>query len=470
MPQQIVLYWFRQDLRLSDNPALQQASVNGDVLPIYILDDTNNKQYPAGEASKWWLYHSLVNLNKSLNCKLCLYKGDPEKIIFDLIDKYNISKVFWNRCYEPWQIKRDKILKQNLLSKNINVISENSFLLWEPWQVLKQDGTPFKVFTPFYQYGCLSAPPPRTPLPIVKNLTLFKDPTCITTLEQFKLLPKIKWYQSIAENWQPGEAAAQTQLENFLAEGIDDYKNARDFPALQKTSKLSPYLHFGEISPNQIWYAAKQISNNEVNQKAFLSELGWREFSYNLLYYFPELPKTNWRNKFNNFPWNNNKVTLQAWQTGQTGIPIVDAGMRELWQTGYMHNRVRMIVASFLVKNLLQHWHHGADWFWNCLLDADLANNSASWQWVAGCGADAAPYFRIFNPVLQGQKFDPQGIYIRQYIPELKLLPEKYLFSPWEAPEDILTQAKIKLGIDYPMPIVDLKASRVRALTAFKEL
>ena len=270
-------------------------------------------------------------------------------------------------------------------------------------------------------------------------------------------------------HWHIGEDHAQDRLQEFVDHGLKDYKEGRNFPAQQNVSRLSPHLHFGEISPNQAWYAAKQKGKGQ-NMDHFLSELGWREFSYSLLYHFPKLPRKNLQAKFDKFPWRNDKRLLRRWQQGQTGYPIVDAGMRELWQTGYMHNRVRMIVGSFLVKNLLLHWHHGERWFWDCLVDADLANNSASWQWIAGCGADAAPYFRIFNPVTQGQKFDAAGEYTRHFVPELKDLPDKFLFNPWQAPPGVLNEAGVTLGKTYPEPVVDLKLSRERALQAFASL
>jgi len=255
----------------------------------------------------------------------------------------------------------------------------------------------------------------------------------------------------------------------FLDEGLSLYKDGRNLPAMPYVSRLSPHLHFGEVSPNQLWYAVKNIGDNK-HVDHFCSELGWREFSYSQLYHNHDLPTKNLQSKFDTFPWVENKILLEAWKKGKTGVPMVDAGMRELWQTGYMHNRVRMIVGSFLVKNLRLHWHHGALWFWDTLVDADLANNSASWQWIAGCGADSAPYFRIFNPVIQGQKFDADGSYVRKYIPEIALLPDKYLFSPWDAPESVLKEAGIDLGKSYPAPIVDLKQSRDAALKAFQSL
>jgi deoxyribodipyrimidine photo-lyase len=350
--------------------------------------------------------------------------------------------------------------------------------LWEPWEISKADGTPYKVFTPFYRKGCLNAESPRLPLPAPKLLgTRDINTFNIEFIEKFKnsithlnLLPTKRWHEPLEQHWNIGENAAHDQLEKFLTTGISNYKEGRNFPSKPYVSRLSSHLHWGEISPNSVWYATKNLNETSKNIDHFLSEIGWREFSYSLLYHFPDLPTECLQPKFINFPWQNNPVALKRWQQGQTGFPIVDAGMRELWQTGYMHNRVRMIVASFLVKNLLIHWHHGEAWFWDTLVDADLANNSASWQWVAGCGADAAPYFRIFNPITQSERFDPEGIYIRKYIPELTNLPNKYLFAPWEAPSSVLTDAGILIGTNYPEPLCDLKISREAALTAFSEI
>lgn len=469
MTNQIVIFWFRQDLRLSDNPGLQEAAQAGTVLPIFILDTVNAKEFDLGGASQWWLHYSLKSLDESLNNKLILLKGDPQKIILDLVKKHNVTSVFWNRCYEPWQIARDKIIKKSLEEKNITAKSLNGSLLWEPWEPLKNDGTPYKVFTPFFRRGCLGFGPPRQPINKPRHLDLITKKPNSLSLKDLNLLPKIRWDKQLEPHWNIGEDGAKKRLKNFLNSGLDNYKVGRDFPAENHNSHLSPHLHWGEISPNQVWYAsAKHGSGKDLEH--FHSELAWREFSYSLLYHFPDLPRKNLQTKFDEFPWSSNKNHLEKWQKGQTGYPIVDAGMRELWQTGYMHNRVRMIVGSFLVKNLLIHWHHGEDWFWDCLVDADLANNSASWQWIAGCGADAAPYFRIFNPVTQGKKFDAHGHYTKKYIPELKDLPNKYLFAPWEAPKEILEKANVELGKDYPKPIVDLKESRERALDAFSTI
>jgi deoxyribodipyrimidine photo-lyase len=337
--------------------------------------------------------------------------------------------------------------------------------------VLKADGTPYKVFTPFYRNACLDpVNAPREPLAQPADLRFFECEAG-DKLTDLRLLPDSPWYEEMALLWQPGEAGAKKRLDRFLADGIGNYKEGRNRPDLKYVSRLSPHLHFGEISPNQAWYAAREhASKHPEDVEHFHSELGWREFSYNLLNHFPELPNENLQRKFNRFPCRDDADALARWQRGETGIPVVDAGMRELWRTGYMHNRVRMIVGSFLVKNLLVDWRHGAAWFFDTLLDADLANNSASWQWVAGCGADAAPYFRIFNPVTQGKKFDPDGAYVRKYVAELKSLPDRFLHNPWDAPAEVLKEAGIRLGQDYPRPIVDLKESRQRALDAFSGL
>lgn len=461
-----VIHWFRQDLRLTDNPALTAAAKAGQVLPIYVLDDVNAEEHAMGGASRLWLHHSLHALNKSLKGKLAVYSGDASKILLQLVEQHNVQQVYWNRCYEPWRMQRDARIKTALQEQSIEVFSHNGSLLWEPWQVLKADSTPYKVFTPFYRRGCLNAVAPREPLPKPARLRLQDDPQSLA-IEALDLVPDLPWAQEVIAHWQVGEKAALKRLEHFLSEGLCDYRKGRDFPGIQHVSRLSPYLHFGEISPNQVWYQAS-IEKLDNNLEHFKSELGWREFSYSLLYHFNELPWKNLQEKFDKFPWRSDEKKLRRWQQGQTGFPFIDAGMRELWQTGYMHNRVRMVVASFLVKNLLLHWHHGEQWFWDCLFDADLASNSASWQWVAGCGADAAPYFRIFNPVTQGEKFDPAGEYTRRFVPELAKLPEKFLHKPWEAPQDVLKQAGVELGKTYPEPMVDLKLSRAQALEALE--
>lgn len=467
MQKDIAICWFRQDLRLSDHPALTAAAQHAYVLPIYILDDAHAGIHKMGKASRVWLHHALEMLQQSLQGHLSYYCGNPLIILNDLIARYDISAVYWNRCYEPWRIQRDHILKQLLTDQGIRVESYNGSLLWEPWTIKKTDGTPYKVFTPFYKKGCGNAQPPRIPLP-VPPLNCISDENAIP-LEGLHLRPIQPWGSSMMQHWNVGEKNAHDRLAHFITESLPYYKDKRDYPAQSCTSRLSPYLHFGEISPHQVWHVIQNLTP-DAHSEHFKSELAWREFSYHLLYHHPHLPTHNLQSKFDDFPWIEHKDNLAAWQRGETGIPMVDAGMRELWQTGYMHNRVRMIVGSFLVKNLRLHWHNGAQWFWDTLVDADLANNSASWQWIAGCGADAAPYFRIFNPVTQGQKFDPEGAYIRTFIPKLARLPLKYLFNPWTAPVFELQRAGVRLGYDYPYPIVDIQQSRQCALDAFKSL
>ena len=464
------IHWFRQDLRLSDNPALDSAAQYETLIPIYILDEVNSGEFKMGAASKWWLHQSLTKLNESLDGKLLVYQGNPHEILNKLIEEQEVSYVTWNRCYEPWRIDRDKEIKRNFEDKNLAVESFSASLLWEPWTISKDDGTPYRVFTPFYKKGCLNSEEPRLPAGKVDLSNLYSEDLSSDSITDLNLLPTIKWYKSFEEEWNPGEIGAEQNLNSFLDSGLLNYKEGRNFPSQEFVSRLSPHLHFGEISPNEVWYRAKTkegISGIEKSLAHFHSELGWREFSYYLLYHFPDLPNKNFQEKFDIFPWQENEEFLALWQKGNTGYPIVDAGMRELWQTGYMHNRLRMIVGSFLVKNLLIDWRFGERWFWDCLVDADLASNSASWQWVAGSGADAAPYFRIFNPITQGLKFDPEGEYTKKYVPELRDLPNKYLFSPWEAPENILADAGIELGKNYPKPMVDLKLSRETALEAF---
>ena len=466
--------WFRNDLRLSDNPALDYAAKNGEVMAIYIFDEKVDIDKKLGAASKWWLHHSLESLNKDLNGKLNIYQGDAAKIIKKLHDNYNFTGIYWNRRYEPLLKNQDTAIKKYFHELNVEVKSFNAALLFEPHEVLKDDKTPYKVFTHYYRKGCLqNSKTPRHPIHQPKNLDLIRDNKFSTDIKSLELIDKIPWHQTMEKTWKIGEKHAQDKLHNFIKNDINNYKIGRDFPSLKKVSQLSPHLHFGEISPHQIWHYTimhYQDKANEKNLDSFLSEIGWREFSYYLLYHFSELAYKNFQPRFDNFPWHHNQKYFLAWQKGLTGYPIVDAGMRELWHTGYMHNRVRMIVGSFLVKNLLIDWRYGEKWFWDCLVDADLASNSASWQWVAGSGADAAPYFRVFNPVLQGEKFDPEGEYTKKYLPQLAKLPAQYLFNPSAAPKEILKAAQIELGKDYPFAIVDIDSSRNKALEAFKKL
>jgi deoxyribodipyrimidine photo-lyase len=466
--QQTAIFWFRQDLRLKDNPALTAAVNAGyDILPIYILDE-ENCDWPMGGASKTWLYHSLSHLNDKLDGKLRCFTGDAQKVLQKLCREHDIYNIYWNRCYEPWRIKRDTDIKTQLNEQNVSCHSDNGSLLWEPWQILKQDKTPYKVFTPYYKKGCLNHDAPRKPLPVPNKLKLISiNSDNDVSLDSLSLRPKLPWGDEIITAWDIGEDHAHEKLNTFIENGLSGYQDGRNYPAKPNISRMSPHLHFGEISPNQMWYAAAESEAPEKDVTCFKSELGWREFSYYLLYHFPELPYKNFQDKFDAFPWEDNHEHLKAWQTGQTGYPLIDAAMRELYQTGYMHNRPRMVVGSFLVKNLLLPWQAGEKWFWDCLFDADLASNSASWQWVAGSGADAAPYFRIFNPITQSEKFDPDGTYIKKYVPELKHVPEKLIHAPWEMSISEQRAHKVIIGKDYPAPIVNVKETRQRALDAY---
>lgn len=472
------IIWFRQDLRLTDNPAFYHAIKESEtVLPVYI-DDTNvPSRWRPGGASQWWLHQSLTHLAESLakhGLPLVLRRGNAKEILFALLKEAQATAVYWNRCYEPYAIARDKKIKAELQTMGIKTQTYNASLLFEPWEITNKEGNYFKVFTRFWQ-TCLKKPSPDRPLPAPNFNRENKLILPSEKLADWHLLPtQPDWSGGIAAHWRPGEQYAKQQLQNFLRHHVGHYAQARDFPSLTGTSKLSPYLHFGEISPRQIWHATQQALANQGslagNIEKFLSELGWREFSYHLLYHFPSLAEQPFRPEFADFPWHNQQKQLKAWQQGKTGYPIIDAGMRELWHTGWMHNRVRMLVASFLTKDLFIPWQIGEAWFWDTLVDADLANNAASWQWVAGCGADAAPYFRIFNPSLQSMKFDPSGKYIKQWLPELGHLPNEYVHQPAAAPAEVLSKAKITLGKDYPYPIVDHDVRRKEALAIFQAL
>ena len=471
MSQPVCIVWFRQDLRVIDNPALLAAVEHGTVVPVYIFDTELDEADQPGGASNWWLYHSLVSLNKRLNGHLQCFTGEPKKILSELVDKFSAQAVFWNRCYEPAVIDRDKEIKQTLRERDCLVSSFNGSLLWEPMSIRKQDGGVYRVFTPYYRKGCLQASAPRYPSSAPERITYADVANEGHSIEDAGLLPEINWDSEFSKHWSPGEEGAADKLSDFIKHAAKGYEDQRNIPSVRGTSRLSPHLHFGEISPNQVWYALLNTFDDQGSSDldCFLSELGWREFSYYLLFHFPTITDKNFNSQFDKFKWLNQDEKYTAWTKGRTGIPIVDAGMRELWQTGYMHNRVRMIVGSFLVKNLLIDWRKGERWFWDCLVDADRASNSASWQWVAGSGADAAPYFRIFNPVLQGEKFDKQGSYVKKYCPELANMPDKYLHKPWDAPKEVLKKAGVELGSTYPKPIADLKQSRQRALDAYAD-
>ena len=465
------LVWFRNDLRVSDNPALSAAAASGaPVVALYILDDAAPGMWRRGAASRWWLHHALQSLSETLNqlgIQLVFRQGRAEFLVEDIATKIGATKIYWNRLYEPWAMERDSQIKIQLKQHNIEAHSFNATLLFEPSHLRNKQGDAFKVFTPFWR-ACMAAPAPVSPLPAPKKITTSSEVDS-EALSDWKLTPhRPNWAKDFSASWDVGEAAALNKLKLFLSKKIISYKIDRDFMASEGVSRLSPHLHFGEISPRQIWF----ITQNKTPDlsEAFLREIGWREFCYHLLVANPHMPDQPLDRKFMRFAWREDRDGLEAWQKGQTGYPIIDAAMRELWVTGYMHNRARMVAASFLVKHLLIPWQEGARWFWDTLVDADLANNSGGWQWVSGCGADAAPYFRVFNPVIQGEKFDPEGAYVRKYAPELSKLPKRFIHRPWEAPQDVLHAAEITLGKTYPYPIIDHVIARQRALKAYEIL
>ena len=459
------IVWFRNDLRISDNAVINYCLENKrKILPVYIYDSSSS----LGSASKWWLKNSLISLDKSLKGNMMVFEGGPTKILLDLVSKHDIKEIIWNERYSKDDTNQDNEVINIVKNHGVNCVTFHSCLLKNPHTTLKKDATPFKVYTPFYkqQYQGLTYELFNYNTEEIDYIDHdFKGQ--MTSVLDTAIRPE-KWHQKLLNNWAPGEAGAKEKLKLFLSNGLNGYAEGRNRPDKQHTSMLSPHIRFGEISIREI---AKSVENkNTEDAEIFYKELVWREFSYHLLYHFPHLVDKNLQKKFDNFKWLDNKDHLKSWQKGETGYPIIDAGMRQLYETGYMHNRVRMIVGSFLVKNLMLHWSYGQEWFWDTLVDADIASNSASWQWVAGTGADAAPYFRIFNPVTQSKKFDPEGEYIKKYVHELKDIPSKIIHMPSDYDEETLKNNGLILGKDYPFPIVDLSTTRNRALTAFKDL
>ena len=465
------IVWFRQDLRLADNPALTRALEENEwVIAVYVHAPEEGQTWSQGSASRWWLHHSLSSLDtalRQLGSRLLLLQGDSLTALTSLVQQTGATHLYWNRLYEPAFVARDTQIKQVLLDRGLGATSFNASLLHEPWAVLRDGATPYRVFTPYWK-AVLAKGPQRSLLPLPKLVPTPQTLPAGVALPALALLPKIPWDQGFRSVWQVGEDAAHERLKEFLLAALKQYREGRDRPDLDGTSRLSPYLHFGELSPAQIIHEI-QLAQQHLNlmtpaAESYVRELVWREFAYSLLYHFPKTQDECLDQRFQQFPWRTDyRDDLGAWQCGHTGFPLVDAGMRQLWQTGWMHNRVRMVVASFLIKNLLIPWQEGARWFWDTLVDADLANNTLGWQWVAGCGADAAPYFRIFNPVLQGQKFDPQGEYVRRWVPELEGVPARFIHQPWLAPVS-------SLSATYPKPLVELSASRKNALDAFSRI
>lgn len=474
MAKKPVIVWFRNDLRLEDNPALHAASESGaPIIALYIFDDS--LPHAPGAASRWWLHHSLMALGAALEeagLLLILRRGESRKALMSLVEETGAGGVVWNRRYHGGDIDIDKRLKRELEEAGLSVQTFNASLLREPWEATTKSGGPYRVFTPFWKWIRQNGPARRAVLRHPSKYVHLENTPASDALGDWRLLPTTPdWAGEFSKTWSPGEAGAHRLLVQFLDRKVARYETGRDRPDRDSTSRLSPHLAFGEIGPLQIWIAVKSrieagILDSGQGEK-FLSEIAWREFSYNLLFHHEKMPEQPLRAEFENYPWREDKSSFDAWAKGLTGYPIVDAGMRQLRRTGWMHNRVRMITASFLVKDLLIPWQDGEAWFRDMLVDADLANNAAGWQWVAGCGADAAPYFRIFNPVSQGEKFDPEGDYVRKFVPELASMPAKHIHAPWRAPQCILQEAGVSLGISYPKPIIDHAHARRRALAGY---
>ncbi len=473
------IVWFRHDLRLSDHEALLAAvERGGPVIPLFIWSPDEEGGWSAGGASRWWLHQSLWRLEKQLlklGARLIIRRGTCLETLQDVVRESGADAVYWSRRYEPAIIERDRRIKEQLTEQGLQAKSFNSALLHEPWTIQNKSDKPFQVFTPFWK-TCLTLAAPSEPLPAPKRLLAFTQSVKSLSLAALELEPKIKWADGMKAAWEPGEDGAEALLQQFCELAFSTYSIGRNRPDQSGTSRLSPHLHFGEISPRQVWHALRRhaekhgLSETEWRNSQYLAEIGWREFAHHLLFHFPHTPTHPLRAEFERFPWRENAASLKAWQRGLTGYPLVDAGMRELWTTGWMHNRVRMVVASFLVKDLLLPWQTGAEWFWDTLVDADLASNTLGWQWTAGCGADAAPFFRIFNPVSQGEKFDPNGDYVRHWVPELSMIPAKWIHQPWMAPSDVLRSAGVVMGKSYPAPIVDHGKARQMALEAFANI
>lgn len=464
-----VLVWFRQDLRIADNPAFLAACKQGEVIPVYLYAPHEADPWALGGASRWWLHEALLDLCKILKGKgisLCVRKGESSaSMLRDLIQETGAQAVYWNDGYEPHAVRRDLRIQSELKSQGIDVQCFNGSLLANPSTLLNKTGKPYRVFTPFWR--TLQKHPMRNQVKAPGAIRASSIQPTSLKVEDLGLMPKHAWIHSVASAWQPTRDGGLALMRSFLKHHLRDYTDRRDGLAESGVSRLSPYLHWGQISPVELWEAAGGLGNLVAHP--FLRQLAWREFAYHLLKHFETIPECPLQADFEHFPWEERPNELKAWQRGLTGYPVVDAGMRELWQSGSMHNRARMVVASFLVKDLRISWLCGARWFWDTLVDADLANNTLGWQWAGGCGADAAPYFRIFNPMIQGQKFDPDGVYVRRYCPELAKLPTRYIHAPWTAPKAVLNEACVCLGKDYPEPIVDHAVERQRALAAFEK-
>lgn len=471
------IIWIRRDLRLTDNPALAAALAQGRwPVPVFIHAPDEEAPWQRGAASRWWLHHALCAFDGALGergSRLVVTVGDSLAELRRIATATGADVVVWNRLYDPPTIARDARIKQALRADGLRCESFNAALLFEPWEIATNNGDPYRVFSAFWRKTIERLGPVKT----TEAPQRLPPPPAVPEgidIEALGLLPRMRWDEGLRETWQPGEQGALEHARVFLAEGLTRYGKERDIPGRAATSRLSPHLHFGEIGPRQLVRMAIEICGCVTSGPAqpFVRELGWREFAHHLLYHYPHTSEEPLDERFTDFPWriDGAEELLAAWQGGRTGIPLVDAGMRELWRTGWMHNRIRMVVASLLTKNLRIPWQEGARWFWDTLVDADLANNTLGWQWTAGCGADAAPYFRVFNPVRQGERFDPSGAYVRRWCPELAGLPDKRIHAPWSASATELEEAGVVLGRDYPRPVADLGASRKEALAAWEKI
>jgi deoxyribodipyrimidine photo-lyase len=474
-----IIVWFRKDLRLHDQPALWEAAREGTIIPVFIWAKEEEREYRSSEAALWWLHHSLRSLQQSLSShglSLVIRSGPSLDTLINIIEETTADAVFFNHRYEPSIMKRERDIINALQTLGVEVRTFHSHLLFSPDRLLNQKGEPYKVFTPFWK-RCIQEAVPR-PLPVPKTMHGDQGTTATMTVEQLELLSPLRWHAKFQSYWEPGETGAIARWNTFVKNGLSRYEEGRDFPFQEAVSRLSPHLAWGDISARALWHAAKRRLVQEVEHgegtiaskpiEAFLRQLIWREFGYHQLIHFPTIVDAPIREPFQSFPWQEDVEHWERWKKGLTGYPLIDAGMRELWETGWMHNRVRMVVASFLVKHLLIDWRKGAKWFQQTLVDFDVANNAMGWQWSTGCGLDAAPYFRIFNPVAQSEKFDENGDYIRRWVPELANLPAPYIHRPWEAPEHVLRAAGVELGRTYPLPIIDHRFARERALQAYE--
>ena len=470
-----VLVWLRADLRSADNPALLAARREGlAVIPVFTWSPEDEGDWPPGGASRLWLHHALARLDNDLQARgsrLILRRGRAVEVLATLVRDVNARAVHWNRRYEPAAVAVERDVGHALQRAGCATHEHQAGLLVEPWSIATAAGTPLRVFTPFWKRW-LAMVEPTAPLPAPASLQAPPAWPSSMALEELGLCPPLAWTGVLERHWDLPGTSAEEALERFVESAIARYDVGRDFPAGDDVSRLSPYLHTGELGPRQAWAAAHEGGGitPSASAGAWLRQLAWREFAHHLLHHFPATTNQPLRPEFEHFPWQQQPGALRRWQRGATGYPLVDAGMRELWHTGWMHNRVRMVVASFLVKHLLVHWREGARWFWDTLVDADLANNTFGWQWVSGCGADAAPYFRIFNPVAQGERFDAEGEYVRRWVPELSRLPARFVHQPWTAPGNVLAYAGVHLGENYPRPMVEHAAARKAALAAYAGL